>query len=72
MDPEHWYSHSTVLGTTHLYLELEVELEVWLSVEFGQQVHQTHSPGTGRLENLLSHVDFLFYSRYNSSIIKII
>jgi hypothetical protein len=55
--------------TTNLYLELEVELEVWLGVELGQQVHQTHRPGTGRLEHLPSHVNFAFNSHYNQAII---
>ena len=48
----------------HLDLELEVELEIWLGVELGQQVHEAHGPGTGRLEHLLKQVQIQSY-KYN-------
>ena len=45
----------------YLDLELEVELEIWLGVELGQQVHEAHGPGTGRLEHLLKQVQIQSY-----------
>ena len=46
----------------YLDLELEVELEIWLGVELGQQVHEAHGPGTGRLEHLAKQVQIKSYT----------